>query len=57
MSAEVVVVRHPAGGWTHAHPVASRPGVRVYRGQWATKRGARDALVMQVVLPALRMAA
>jgi hypothetical protein len=31
--------------------------VREYRGQWATKRGARDALVMQVVLPALRMAA
>lgn len=57
MSAEVLVKRHPAGGWTHAHPVAGRPGAHVYLGQWHTKRGARDALVMLVVLPALRAAA
>ena len=57
MSAEVIIKRHPAGGWTHAHPVTGRPGVLVYVGQWASKRAAESALIAQVVLPALRIAA
>jgi hypothetical protein len=36
---EAEVVRHPAGGWTHAVPVGAGT-VRVYRGNWPTRAAA-----------------
>jgi hypothetical protein len=38
----VVVRPHPAGGWTHARPVAG--SARVYAGWWPSLRAARAAL-------------
>jgi hypothetical protein len=38
------VVRHPTGGWTHAHPDQARPHVRIYRGWWSKKFLASQAL-------------
>lgn len=39
------VVRHPAGGWTIAMPVdATQSSVRIYRGQYSTRRRAREVL-------------
>lgn len=39
------VVRHPAGGYTHAEPIdATQSTQRIYRGWWRTRRAARRAL-------------
>jgi hypothetical protein len=39
------VVRHPAGGYTHATPIdATQSSVRIYRGWWSSRRAAAAAL-------------
>lgn len=39
------VVPHPRGGWTIATPIdATQSSVRIYRGQFSTRRRARAAL-------------
>jgi hypothetical protein len=39
----VIVRRHPTGGWTHAVK-QSAPGSRVYRGWWPCRRAAAQAV-------------
>lgn len=40
---DVLIVRHPAGGWTHARRI-NDGAARVYVGNWPTARAAGRAL-------------
>ena len=40
----VTVVAHPQGGWTHAVPEGDHSSIKLYCGNWPTKRAAELAL-------------
>jgi hypothetical protein len=45
------VVRHPRGGWTIAAPVdASRSALRVYQGNYSSRRAAQRVLELEFLV-------